>query len=98
MKLRILICGIVLIGIVGCNRTEREWKQENEANSASAYADFITRHPDGPHVNEARLSLDDFHGSAARNALLGMRRAVGGSIRREFRVPITCQQPGQFAH
>ena len=65
MKRR-LMCGILLIGVVGCNRTERDWKQTKDSNTASAYTDFITKHPNGPHVSEARMSLDDLVWAAAK--------------------------------
>jgi hypothetical protein len=58
--------GILLIVAVGCDRTERNWKQAREANTASSYAGFIAKHPNGPHVDEARLSLDDLDWVAAK--------------------------------
>jgi hypothetical protein len=60
------MCSILLISAVGCNRTERDWKQVKEANTASAYANFIAKHPNGPHFDEAKASLDDLDWMAAK--------------------------------
>lgn len=66
MKLHRLMCGILLIGLVGCNRTEQDWRQAKESNTVSAYTNFILKHPRDPHVNEAKLSLDDLDWMAAK--------------------------------
>ena len=65
-RLHKLMFGILLILAVGCNRTERDWKQVKEANTASAYAEFMSKHPSGPHMDEAKASLDDLDWTAAK--------------------------------
>jgi hypothetical protein len=50
---------ILLIALVVCNTSERDWKQAEESNTASGYTEFIAKHPNDPHVIEAKASLDD---------------------------------------
>ncbi len=65
-KLRQFFSAIVLCGLVGCDHTERDWNQSKEANSTSAYAGFVAKHPDSPHVSEAKMSLDDLDWTEAK--------------------------------
>ena len=64
-KFHKLVFGILLILAVGCDRTERDWKQVKEANTASAYTDFLAKHPTGLHVDEAKSSIDGIDWTAA---------------------------------
>ncbi|HET9365898.1 MAG TPA: hypothetical protein VFP71_12885 [Candidatus Angelobacter sp.] len=59
IRLQPWICGVLLLVVVGCSRTESDWKQAKESNSAAAYADFIAKHPNSSRVREARDSMDE---------------------------------------
>jgi len=60
-----LICCILLIAVTGCNYAERDWKKAKESNTASAYTDFLAKHPTGLHVDEAKNSIDGIDWTAA---------------------------------
>jgi hypothetical protein len=62
MKLtRILVPLLVLATILlaGCGTTERDWKVAKDVNTAPGYADFLAKHPQGSHVDEARAAIDE---------------------------------------
>ena len=52
--------------LASCGTTERDWKAAKEANTASAYADFLAKHPQGSHVDEARAAIDDLDWNSAK--------------------------------
>jgi hypothetical protein len=56
---------ILLIILVGCSHTERDWKQAKDSNTASAYTGFLGKYPNSPHVGEAKNALDDIEWTAA---------------------------------
>jgi len=66
IRLQPWICGVLLFVVVGCSRTESDWKQAKESNSAAAYADFIAKHPNSSHVREARDSMDELGWTATK--------------------------------
>lgn len=55
----LLILGFALIALAGCDRTESDWGKAKQANSSSAYRDFLAKHPQGAHVDEANRCIDD---------------------------------------
>lgn len=46
-----------LVATVGCNRVESDWNHAKQANSAPAYTDFISKHPNAAQVEEARSAI-----------------------------------------
>lgn len=65
---KLLVLAMTLL--VGCGTTERDWKQAKEANTASGYADFLGKHPQGSHVDEARAAIEeiDWNSAKAKNS------------------------------
>jgi hypothetical protein len=69
MKNKPIRLGLVLfsiIGLCGCNRTESDWKQAREANTTAAYTDFIAKHKQGAHVDDAQNAIDELDWATAR--------------------------------
>jgi hypothetical protein len=66
MKLYMIVCGVLLIGAMGCSQAGRDWRQAKASNTAAAYTDFIAKHPQDAHVSEARLSVDDLDWRTAK--------------------------------
>ncbi len=61
-----LISGILLAVSVGCNTADRDWRHAKDANTASAYTEFLAKHPQSPHVNEAATLLAEFDWKQAK--------------------------------
>jgi outer membrane protein assembly factor BamD (BamD/ComL family) len=51
----LFICAAVL---VACSSAESDWKKAEAANTAPAYQDFLTQHPNDSHAQEARDRLN----------------------------------------
>lgn len=45
--------------LLGCGTTERDWKQARDANTVSSYVEFLGKHPEGAHVEEARAAIEE---------------------------------------
>jgi len=57
---RHMLVGMLLIFcMAGCDRTESDWKKAKDLNTPDAYAAFLDKHPQGPHVDDARNLKDD---------------------------------------
>lgn len=63
---RVKFVVLVTMLIAGCGTTERDWKQAKEANTASGYAEFLAKHPQGAHVDEARAAIDEIDWNLAK--------------------------------
>jgi len=51
----------------GCDRTESDWNKAKETNSPAAYSNFLAKHPQGPHVDDAIKAIDDIDWKLARS-------------------------------
>jgi hypothetical protein len=49
---------VLLLLLAGCDRTEKDWTEAKEANTISAYKEFLTTHPQGAHVEEAKNGVE----------------------------------------
>jgi hypothetical protein len=57
---KLAIVGVMSLGLLcGCDRTESDWKQAKDSNTVPAYTDFLAKHPQSLHVDEARGSIDE---------------------------------------
>jgi hypothetical protein len=66
MLKRLTIACVMMLGLLGgCDRTESDWKQAKDSNTVPAYTDFIAKHPQAVHVEEARAAIEDFDWNAA---------------------------------
>ena len=52
--------------LAGCGTTEADWKLAKDANTASGYAEFLSKHPQGPHADEARAAIEELDWSSTR--------------------------------
>jgi hypothetical protein len=71
MKLRRMSASVLImttILLMGCDRTESDWKQAKDANTVAAYANFIAKHPQGPHVDEANAATESLEWNAAEGS------------------------------
>jgi len=59
------LLGISLL--IGCNTTESDWAKAKNDNTASAYSEFVERHRQGPHVDEAIALIESMDWDAAKN-------------------------------
>jgi hypothetical protein len=71
MKFKMMNVGhfaLLAILLGGCDRTESDWKQAKDSNTAAAYTDFIAKHPQGSHVDEARAAIENLDWDTAKAA------------------------------
>ena len=54
----ILVLTVVALTVTGCNRTEKDWIAAKQANTTDAYREFLTKHPQGTHVEDARSGIE----------------------------------------
>jgi len=54
----LLFCALLLL-LISCNNTKREWENAQQENSIEAYEDFIQNHPKSEHIDEAKKLRDD---------------------------------------
>ena len=71
MKLRlatisVLVLGTILLG--GCDTTESDWKQAKDANTVFAYSNFVAKHSNGAHVDEANAAIERLDWSTAKGS------------------------------
>jgi len=66
-----LISCLLVLGVTGCDRTEGDWTKAKQTNSVSALRDFLAKHPQGPHVDDARSRIDglDWKDALAKNTI-----------------------------
>ena len=50
----------------GCGTTERDWKLARDANTTSSYAEFLTKHPQTPHADDARAAIEEIEWASAK--------------------------------
>jgi hypothetical protein len=67
-KLQISLVLLLIVGSAGCNRTENDWKQAKESNTVPGYADFITKHPQAAHIDEARTAIESLDWNSAKES------------------------------
>src|SRR5579875_768831 len=65
--------GLVLgLFLIACSSGEADWQKATTANTIDAYQDFLKKHPNGQHADEARSRIhtieDDQAWMAAINA------------------------------
>jgi hypothetical protein len=57
---------LTTILLVGCATTEGDWQQAKTANTVSAYANFLAKHPHGSHVDDANAAMENLDWTTAR--------------------------------
>lgn len=55
-----------IFSAVGCHTTEGDWKTTQKDGTSQAYTDFLTRHPKGPHSDEAQKKIAELDWQAAK--------------------------------
>lgn len=60
--LSIVMCFI----LTACDSTESDWLKAREANTLIAYNDFISKHPQGPHLDEAKRGIEEIEWQTAK--------------------------------
>ena len=53
----VLVASSLLIN--GCDRTEKDWQRAKTENTTAAYEGFLSKHPKGPHTDDANAAIDD---------------------------------------
>lgn len=69
MKLRQTLATLLVLVttfFAGCGTTERDWKQAKDANTASGYSEFLAKHPQGAHVEDARAAIEEIDWTSAK--------------------------------
>jgi hypothetical protein len=57
-NIAIFVLTVVALTLTGCNRTEKDWTAAKQANTVIAYKEFLTNHPQGAHVEDARNGIE----------------------------------------
>lgn len=78
-----VLAAFVATSSVGCNRVERDWDHAKQAQSVPAYTDFISKHPDAPQVEEAKLAIKT----------IGLKAAITGGDAVTLQ-SLTAESPG----
>ncbi len=65
-RLLVLTTALLASLLASCGKTESDWKQAKDANTAPGYAGFLAKHPQGSHVDEARAAIDDLDWNSAK--------------------------------
>jgi ankyrin repeat protein len=57
---RISVKLVILSAVVltGCHTTQRDWDQAKKDSTSAGYALFLSRHPQGEHVDEAKAAIE----------------------------------------
>lgn len=63
-----LILLFTTIPLAGCRSTESDWKRATDANSSASYADFLAKHPNGKHADEAGIAIENLDWNKALSA------------------------------
>jgi hypothetical protein len=66
--LTISVMIIAGLAFSGCDRTERDWSNSKQTNTTAAYMDFLSKHSQGAHVEEARNAIEALEWDAAKQA------------------------------
>ncbi len=53
--------------VVGCSSTWLNWQEAKFSNTVDAYTDYLAKHPQGPHADDARAAIDDLEWDSAKN-------------------------------
>jgi outer membrane protein assembly factor BamD (BamD/ComL family) len=75
----IVLLLFLLAALVGCSRTESDWKQAQATNTVPAYTDFIAKHPDATvHVPEAKKAIEELNWQVAKdvNTVAGYKEFI----------------------
>ncbi|MBM4025407.1 MAG: hypothetical protein FJ280_08360 [Planctomycetes bacterium] len=59
---------LVSLVLLSCERTDRDWRRTKLEDSAGAYANFLTAHPQGAYADSARYHLSRIAWTAAQKA------------------------------
>ena len=78
---------VISLALSGCDRTESDWKQAVASNTVPAYTDFLTRHAQGPHVDEAKTAIENLDWASATMA--NTTEGYSGYIASLPRQPVT---------
>ncbi len=71
MRHRLIACNSILVGVIlltACNTTESDWTKAKAANTSSAYSEFLKKHSEGAHVEEAKSLVESMDWDAAKAA------------------------------
>jgi hypothetical protein len=64
----LLAAFLISVILCGCTVADRDWIRAKSANTTSAYKDFLSRYPEGKHVDEARAAVDELDWKTAQAA------------------------------
>ncbi len=70
MKTRILLsvgCVAFSVLLTSCDNPEKDFKKAQRANTETAYAEFIKRHPESPLVTQAQTNLENIGYQTAKS-------------------------------
>jgi hypothetical protein len=52
--------------LTACDRTESDWLKARKANTLNTFNDFISKHPQGPHLDEAKRGIEEIEWQTAK--------------------------------
>jgi hypothetical protein len=61
----LIVPGALSLGLIGCDRTESDWKRARDSKTVPAYTDFIGKHSQRAHVDEAKAAVENLDWDAA---------------------------------
>ena len=59
MTAKAIIVIAVTIFLFGCDRVEKDWKAAQQSGTVTAYGDYLGKHPQSIHDQEAKKTIDD---------------------------------------
>lgn len=65
-KLAMIGIAAAIFSAVGCHTTEGDWKITQKDGTSQAYTEFLTRHPRGPHSDEAQKKIAELDWQEAK--------------------------------
>jgi len=71
MRHKFIACNWILFGIMfltACNSTEGDWTKAKAANTSSSYSEFLKKHSEGAHADEAKSLVESMDWDAAKAA------------------------------
>ena len=71
MRHRLIACNLIVFGVIfltACNTTESDWTKAKAANTSSAYSEFLKKHSEGAHVEEAKSLVESMDWDATKAA------------------------------
>jgi hypothetical protein len=69
----------ISLGLAGCDRTESDWQSAQQTNTPAAYNEFLAKHAQGAHVDEARKAIETlaWKGAQTKNVSESYQQYLG---------------------